>query len=133
MPTNFDAEEIKGFAYLDADNIVASWNIARGSFCSPMELQGFYSLDFKNILSISMFGLLSNGSPNRLNSELEIEKIRKKYFSDCVSRLTGFFIFDEIESINQFKERESWGGHFSDEYLSDVSVASTRSTRVDSN
>ena len=128
---NFNYEEFEGFTYLDYNNLAVSWNIARGSFLSPSELPSSeYNQGF---LSVAMAGILSNTTPERLYSELAIDKVRETYFPKCVSRLRGFFVFDEIESISRFWSSNNWGGHFSDEYLSDVGVAATRSTRVDSN
>jgi len=128
---NFNYEEFEGFTYLDYNNLAVSWNIARGSFLSPSELPASeYNQSF---LSVAMAGMLSNTTPERLYSELAIDKVRETYFPKCVSRLRGFFVFDEIESISRFWSCNKWGGHFSDEYLSDVGVAATRSTRVDSN
>lgn len=128
---NFGSEDFEGFTYLDYNNVTVCWNIARGSFCSPSELP---NSEYKNsMLSIAFAGMLSNSSPERLNSELAIDNVRVSLFPKCVSRLRGFFVFDEIESISRFWECNSWGAHFSDQYLSDVGVAATRSTRVDSN
>lgn len=130
MNNNFGFEDFEAYTYLDYHNPVLSWNIARGGFCSPSEIPGDHN---KSFLSVAMAGMLANSTPKRLYSELSIEKVRIEFFPDCVSRLNGFFVFDEIESIARFWECNSWGGHFSDEYLSDVGIASTKSTRVDSN
>ncbi|GEM_PF-829689 len=128
---NYDYEEFEGFTYLDYNNLAVSWNIARGVFLSPSELPS--SENNKGFLSVAMAGMLSNSTPERLYSELAIDNVREIYFPKCISRLRGFFVFDDIESISRFWNCNTWGGHFSDEYLSDVAVAATRSTRVDSN
>lgn len=128
---NFGSENFEGFAYLDYHNPAVSWNLARGAFCTPSELpKDEFNTGF---LSVATAGMLSNSTPKRLYSELAIESVRKSTFPECVSRLSGFFVFDEIESIAKFWDLNSWGGHFSDKYLSDVGVSATRSTRVDSN
>lgn len=128
---NYGYEDFEAFTYLDYHNLAVSWNLARGAFCSPSELpSNEYSNSF---LSVAIAGMLSNTVPTRLYSELAIDSVRECLFPDCVSRLRGFFVFDEIESISRFWSCNSWGGHFSDQYLSDVGVAATRSTRVDSN
>lgn len=128
---NYGHEDFEAFAYLDYHNLAVSWNIARGVFYSPSELP---SNEYNNnFLSAAMAGMLSNSTSKRLRSELAIDYVRERLFPDCVSRLRGFFVFDEIESISRFWSCNSWGGHFSDQYLSDVGVAATRSTRVDSN
>ena len=84
-------------------------------------------------ITAMMAGMLSETDFRRLRAEQAIESIRAKYFTNCVSRLRGIFVFDEIASIARFWESNNWGGHFKDEYLSDVGVAANRSTRVDSN
>lgn len=128
---NYGYESFEAFTYLDYHNLAVSWNIARGSFCSPSELPPNECNN--SFLSVAMAGMLSNATSKRLYSELSIDNVRASLFPDCVSRLRGFFVFDEIESISRFWNCNTWGGHFSDQYLSDVGVAATRSTRVDSN
>ncbi|HGY1114529.1 TPA: hypothetical protein ACNUX9_001328 [Providencia rettgeri] len=128
---NYGNEDFEAYTYLDYHNLAVSWNIARGSFCSPSEFP--YDEYYDSILSVAFTGMLANSTPERLYSELAIDKVRALLFPDCVSRLRGFFVFDEIDSISRFWHCNSWGGHFSDQYLSDVGVAATRSTRVDSN
>lgn len=131
MNNNYGPEKFQAFAYLDYHNPTVSWNIARGVFCSPSMVPE-YAGDY-GFLSTAMAGLLANSSRERLRSEIAIDIIRMLFFPNCVSRLSGFFVFDEIESIARFWNCNSWKGHFSDEYLSDVGVASTKSTRLDSN
>lgn len=131
MPNNYGREDFEGFTYLDYNNLAVSWNIARGAFCSPSELPP--SEYNKSYLSIATAGMLSNSTATRLKSELAIDSVRLALFPECVSRLSGFFVFDEVESVARFWDCNSWGGHFSDQYLSDVGVSATRSTRVDSN
>ncbi|HDR1104717.1 TPA: hypothetical protein QB288_002245 [Pasteurella multocida] len=131
MNNNFGPENFEGFAYLDFDNFTVAWNIARGMFCTTSQLPND---EYKNsFLSTHMAGLLSNNSADRLYAELAIEKIRLLYFPNCVSRLKGAFIFDEIDSISRFWACNNWGPHFKDEYLADIGVASTHSTKVDAN
>lgn len=131
METNFGPRDFQAFAYLDYHNPTVSWNIARGAFCSPSLVPEYAGQN--SFISVSMAGLLANSSRERLRSEIAIDEVRLRLFPNCVSRLTGFFVFDEIESIARFWDSNSWGGHFSDDYLSDVFVTSTKSTRIDSN
>lgn len=131
MENNYGKENFEGFAYLDYDNLTVSWNIARGVFSTPTTLPEFHERHI--YITTMMAGMLSEIGFRRLHAELAIERIRVKYFPNCVSRLSGIFVFDEIESIVRFWEVNNWGRHFKDEYLSDVGVAANRSTRVDSN
>lgn len=80
-----------------------------------------------------MAGLLSASGFGRLHSELKIEDVRKSHYPHQVSRLTGLFVFDEIESVAHTWTERGWGGHFSTKNLTDVGVASNRTSRVDAN
>lgn len=80
-----------------------------------------------------MAGLLAGSSDRRLHSELTIDRIRRKFFPHQVSRLNGFFVFDDIDSVSRTWTETGWGGHFSADNLTDVGIASKRSSRVDAN
>lgn len=124
-------ENFEGFAYLDYDNPMVAWNIVRGVFDSPDTLDD--EPNKEKFISIALISMLQKPIPNRLKSEMELERIRFEYYPTRVSRLRGFFVFDEIESIAKFWDTESWGEHFQDKYLSDVGVSARRSSRLDSN
>ncbi|MGV6987508.1 hypothetical protein ACWA5Z_00640 [Testudinibacter sp. P80/BLE/0925] len=125
---NLGTEDFEGFIYLDYDYPVSAWNIARGFFGSVDTLNTKDSM-----LSIMMSDMLISNNINRIQSEIYIDNIRKLFFPQCVSRLRGVFVFDEVDSVARIWENENWGKHFSDEYLADVGVAANKSTRVDSN
>lgn len=123
MPENFEA-----FAYIDINNPMAAWNVVRGSFftpsCLPEQERG-------GALSFSMASLLRDTNANRAESEFQLEDYRKKNFPNSVSRLTGIFVFDEIDSAAKVWGSASWGGHFVSHNLTDVGVSAERSGRVD--
>jgi len=123
-------ERIEGYIYLDFYHPPTVWNIARGVFHTPGCLPDSES---SLLLSVSMATMLSNNSTSRLIGELHLDDVRANYYPANVSRLTGFFIFDEIESMSQLWGNNSWGGHFDDQYITDVGVDSRKSSRVDSN
>lgn len=129
--TNFCEEKFEGFVYLDYDNLMVAWNIVRGVFDSPDTLNDESNKD--QFISIALISMLQDPNSSRLKSELELEELRRTYYPNSISRLRGFFVFDEIDSIAKFWEAESWGEHFQDQYLSDVGVSAIRSSRLDSN
>lgn len=123
-------ETFEAHVYLDHHYPPIQWNIVRGVFCSPSCLAE--SKDY-GLVSISMASMLSNGKSERLISELWLEKVRRDGYPENVSRLTGIFVFDDLDSIAQLWENNNWGEHFKDEYLADVGVVADKSSRVDSN
>ncbi len=123
-------ENFAGFAYINCHYPPVSWNIARGIFHSPDCLdaseRGF-------AISVSMASMLANSSVERLIAEFKLEGVRQHCYPHQVSRLRGLFVFDEIESMANLWENNNWGGHFIDEYITDIGVSCRKSSRVDSN
>lgn len=120
----------EGHLYLDHHHPPTLWNIVRGGFDSvdnlPLDDQDF-------ALSVAMTSMIVNGSAKRLESELQMEIVRQHVSSQSVSRLTGMFVFDDIRSLAQIWDANDWGGHFKQEYLTDVGVYAKRSSRHDAN
>lgn len=129
-PNLFGKEDFEGFIYMNTDFAPAAWNTVKGFFCSS----GITKRKFEKSqpLSFSYVQMLKE-NPKRLETELRIESIRINLFPQHVSRLEGLFVFDEIKSISQTWGEKAWGGHFDTKYLTDVGVASEKSSRVDSN
>lgn len=92
----------------------------------PPDDQGF-------ALSMAMASMIVNGSVKRLEAELQLEIVRQRVSPQSVSRFTGLFVFDDIESLAQIWDANDWGGHFRQEYLADVGVYAKRSSRHDAN
>lgn len=120
----------EAFVYLDHYYPPVYWNIARGVFHSPDCLPDSKKI---GLLSISMATMFLNSTADRLVSELWLEHIRSTFYSDNISRLRGIFVFDDLDSLAELWNNNNWGGHFSDEYLSDVGVSCKKSSRLDSN
>lgn len=122
----------EGHIYLDHYSTPTLWNIVRGGFDSvdnlPLDDQDF-------ALSVAMSSMIAKGrdSARRLESELQIEIVRQLISPSSVSRLTGMFVFDDLESLAQIWDANDWGGHFEQEYLADVGVSAKRSSRHDAN
>lgn len=119
-----------GYVYLDHHHPPTLWNIVRGGFNSVDML---LEPERKFAISVSLASMLQNSSANRLEAELSLEAIRQKIAPTSVSRLKGLFVFDEIESVAQIWESNSWGAHFHDNYLADVGVYAKNSSRMDAN
>lgn len=122
-------EDFAGFVYMDLDHPMVAWNTVRGLYCSVSSLP---ETDRQHVISLSMATMFKS-SPERLKSEMAIEAVRLKYFPDHVSRLSGVFVFDDVDSISSLWYGEGWGGHFNDNYMTDVGVSSDRSSRLDAN
>lgn len=77
-------------------------------------------------------GMFDSNDSTRIQSELAIEAIRTTEYPSAVSRLSGLFVFDEVESALG-AEQAAWGGHINSEYLTDVSISYRNATRMDAN
>ncbi|EEQ95142.1 hypothetical protein F9K88_10450 [Brucella intermedia] len=123
-------ECFEGFVYLDLDNPMVAWNVVRGWYCTPDQLPEAESC---SLLSFNMANLLASSLPNRLLSEIAIERIRRENYRNQVSRLTGIFVFDDPDSVARTWIDNTWGAHFKDDYLTDVGVNAHNSSRLDAN
>ncbi|WP_420998260.1 hypothetical protein ACKI2N_023735 [Cupriavidus sp. 30B13] len=83
-------------------------------------------------VSLRLAGIFDSGNFQRLQSELAIDAIRGLNFPNAVSRLSGMFVFDEVESALA-AEQAAWGGHINSDYLTDVGLTYGTATRVDAN
>lgn len=118
----------EGHIYLDHHYPPVLWNIVRGGFDSVDVLPEGES---NFAISVSIASMLQNSSTSRLLAELSLELVRKTIAPGSVSRLRGIFVFSDIDSISRVWDRNNWGGHFIDEYLTDVGVLAKKSTKVD--
>lgn len=123
-------EEFEGFAYIDINNPMAAWNVVRSNFFTPSCLS---EQERAGALSFGMAALLRNENDDRAAAEFQLEDFRKNNFPNAVSRLTGIFVFDDIDSAAQVWSSESWSAHFDSEYLTDIGVSADRSSRLDAN
>lgn len=121
-------EEFEGFVYINIDNPIAAWNVVRSNFYSPACLP---QSERAGALSFGMADLLRDGNAARAIAEIRLEDFRRKHFPDSVSRLTGIFLFDDVDSAAHVWGNDGWSAHFVSEYLTDVGVSADRSSRVD--
>ncbi|MDN7717797.1 hypothetical protein [Burkholderia gladioli] len=118
-----------GFIYLDIEHPVVAWNAYRGVLTSRDRIWTQYGC---GAVSLRLAGIFDSGDFDRLQSELAIDAVRERYFPDAVSRLSGMFVFDEVESALA-AEDAAWGGHIKSDYLTDVGLVYSVATRVDAN
>lgn len=122
-------EEFEGFVYINIENPMAAWNVVRSNFYSPSRLP---QSERRGALSFGMADLLRNENAARAEAEFLLEDFRRKHFPGAVSRLTGIFLFDDIDSAAQVWDNDAWSGHFNSDYLTDVGVSADHSSRLDS-
>jgi len=72
-------------------------------------------------------------SIDKLNSELQLEIVRKRVRPEAVSRLKGIFVFRDLESLERLWNAPGWDQHFTNEYLADVGFTAVNLIKVDSN
>ncbi len=88
-----------------------------------------------NVLSVWHAGYLMNaphdaGIRRRFSRELEIEAVRSSQCPDQVSRLSGFYAFEDADTARHAVEK--WDGAFRDEHLVEIELdASARVSRYD--
>jgi len=66
-----------------------------------------------------MAGMLKSKNSIRLRNELAIEMARQLRHSECVSRLTGMYSFEDSAALNSAAD---WGNHFRPEYLAELGL-----------
>jgi hypothetical protein len=119
----------EGFIYLEIEHPVVAWNTYRGVLVSRNQI---WAPQANGAVSQRLSGIFHSGDVRRLQSELAIDAIRMRDFPNAVSRLSGMFVFDEVESALA-AEQAAWGGHFNSDYLTDVGFTYNAATRADAN
>lgn len=124
----------EGFMYLDVENPLVAWNAYRGILVSQKLVQQSTGDTYTQAFSMTAAKIFMDRDWSRLAFEYELEEVRAREFSTCVSRLHCIFVFSDAESALAAARDESWGGHINEEYLTDVGVSAAPScTRVDAN
>ena len=105
------------FACIDIDHPVVAWAAYRGVLVSAQTGHEYPNCP----ISVMMAGMLKSRNRTRLMNELEIEKVRQLRHSECVSRLTGMYFFEEQSSMESASD---WGGHFHPDYHAELGLFS---------
>jgi hypothetical protein len=121
------------WVYLNLNDAAVAWACYRGVlFPSEFYIKskpGLCPLGWR-AYTILKYAAESNNK-NIVSSEVILEDVRRRYYPDKVSRLTGMFAFLSRESAIKGK---SWGvGHFEEEFLVELNIDPLREyTVVDS-
>ncbi|MBD2452686.1 hypothetical protein H6G80_01040 [Nostoc sp. FACHB-87] len=106
------------FAYLNVDDPWIAWLVYRGEIVSTQAIgQKAISVWHTKYL---LDAATENKRATYYKTELVIEQIRQDSFSDKVSRLSGLYFFDSIESAMSAGKR--WDGNFKEEYLAEIEI-----------
>lgn len=106
------------FAFLNVDIPWIAWLVYRGEMVSPRATG-------ERVLSVWHAKYLIDAARaghrlGRFRRELEIDGMRQRAFPTAVSRLSGLYFFEDIESAR--KAGTSWDGTFREEHLAEVEV-----------
>ena len=118
----------EGFIYVNINNPMAAWNVVRSHFYTPSQLP---ESERSGALSFGLADLLRSGNVERALAEFRLEEMRIASFPDAVSRLTGIFLFDSVESAALVWDKDNWTGHFRTDFLTDVGFSASQSSRHD--
>jgi hypothetical protein len=121
--------EREGFIYLDIEHPVVAWNTYRGVLKSREQI---FAQQGDGAVSLRLAQIFNSSDCQRLRSELAIDAIRVRDFPRAVSRLSGMFVFDEVESALA-AEQAAWGRYINADFLTDVGLTYGTATRVDAN
>ena len=120
---------LDGFIYLDIEHPVVAWNTYRGVLLSRERI---WKQHGRGAISMRLAGMFDQNDLKRIQSEFAIEAVRVAEYPSAVSRLSGLFVFDEVESALS-AEDAAWGGHIRTDYLTDVGISYHNATRADAN
>lgn len=122
----------KLYCYLNLNNPLVLWETYIGRMSSS---------DYNNPLEFNPISLLHHsilykshieGSHKRIILESRLESIRRQFYTNQVSRITGLFFFENIESAKKAQEEWQYMSHFKDENLVDVGFTYTNISKADS-
>lgn len=124
----------QGFMYLDIENPLVAWNSYRGVLLSQELVQQGVSTELCPALSMTISKIFMDRNWDRYQFEMTLEIIRKAHFPDRTSRLTGMYVFDDLECAFSAARDEAWSGHIDRKNLTEVGVsAASNTTRLDAN
>lgn len=108
---------LKAFAFLDVDRPWIAWLVYRGELISRSAVT-------EKVLSVWHAGYLLNlgntRSRRRFGRELEIEAKRERLHPQPISRLSGLYVFEDVEAART--AAQYWGGAFRGEHLAEIEL-----------
>jgi hypothetical protein len=117
------------YCYLNLNNPLVLWE----TYVGRMASSDYINDPSFSPISLRHYSVLRNyinGYKKVLILELRLENIRKIFYPDKVSRLTGLYFFEDKDVA--LKAKDEWHlNHFKEESLVDVGFTYTNITRVD--
>lgn len=109
---------MKAFAFLNVDNPWIAWLVYRGEMVSPKASN-------TPALSVWHASYLIDATRSRQRTayyerEMKLESIRRSSFPGKVSRLSGLYFFENVESARSAGQR--WDGNFREEHLAEIEI-----------
>jgi hypothetical protein len=105
------------FCILRISDPLVAWLVYRGELVSSAEVH-------ERALSFWTAGYLAaQSTPERslrFWNELELERLRREQYPEKVSRLSGFYLFEDMVSARRAMDR--WGGSFRPELIAEVEL-----------
>jgi hypothetical protein len=106
------------FAFLNVDDPSIAWLVYRGEMVSRRATD-------EQVLSVWHAKYLLDAAKLRqrityYNTELEIERVRRRLFPQQVSRLSGLYFFPDMKSARRAGRR--WDGNFREEHLAEIQI-----------
>jgi hypothetical protein len=122
------AEWQTAFASLNVSNPLVAWLVYRGEMVSsPQAHERALSFWITRYLAAEAS---SRGRADFFRGELALEKFRMQHHADVVSRLVGFYVFEDEPSAHSATQR--WRGPFRPDTLVEVALRpGTRTSRHD--
>lgn len=119
--------EYSGYIFLNLNHPLVCWEVYRGEFISTKYIEN------GSVPSMLFSNLIFTKNNSRLKAELLIDAVRAKTFKDNVSRMTGLYVFRDLQSAQIALE---WGNYFIFDNLVEVKVEvenESEVTKVDAN
>ena len=109
------------FAFLNVDNPWIAWLVYRGEMVSPKATNaGSLSVWHANYL---INAANAGRRAQYYKMEMAVELARRQSFPDKVSRLSGLYFFEDVESAKRAGRR--WDGNFREEHLAEIKLVGT--------
>jgi hypothetical protein len=121
--------QLEGWVFVDTSNPLVNWEVGIGRMISACDVAA------PGIVSHWLYGLIRSaalsGDFSRYFRELELEAIRQRDFPNCVSRLTGIYLFEAKSDC--IRARKEWGISQLKTEITDIGFSATQYSRHDSN
>lgn len=109
---------MKAFAFLNMDKPWIAWLVYRGEMVSPKasNTQALSAWHAYHLIDAAHSGQRTA----YYRREMELERVRRDSFPGKVSRLSGLYFFEDVESAKSAGQR--WDGNFREEHLAEIEI-----------